>query len=74
MNALEMKIDEYIPQINPTIIASEKSLMLPVVNTNRETTANKVVTVVKTERVNVSDKDLFKISLKVFASGIILRL
>ena len=46
MNALEMKIDEYIPQINPTIIASEKSLMLPVVNTNRETTANKVVIVV----------------------------
>lgn len=69
-----MRIEEYIPQINPTIIASEKSLMLPVVNTNRETTANNVVIVVKTERVNVSESDLFKISLNVFASGIILRL
>ena len=58
---LEIKIEEYIPQIKPTIIAREKSLMLPLVKTNKETTANNVVTVVKTERVNVSDKDLFKI-------------
>ena len=64
-----MKIEEYIPQIKPTIIAREKSLILPLVNTNRETTANKVVTVVKTERVKVSLKDLFRISLKVLASA-----
>lgn len=74
INALEMKIEEYIPQSKPTIIAREKSLMLPVVKTNKETTANNVVIVVRTERVNVSLKDLFKISLKVLASGIILRL
>ena len=57
MNALEMKIEEYIPLIKPTINAKEKSLILPVVNTNIEITANNVVTVVKIERVNVSVND-----------------
>ena len=74
MKPLEIKIEEYAPLIKPTIRASEKSLMLPVVNTNRATTANKVVTVVKIERTNVSLKDLFKMSLKVFASVMNLRL
>ena len=57
INPLEMKIEEYIPLIKPTIKAREKSLMLPVVNTYKEITANKVVTVVKIERTNVSESD-----------------
>ena len=61
MKALEINIEEYIPLIKPTIKAKEKSLIEPVVNMKSERTANKVVTVVKTERVNVSDKALFKI-------------
>lgn len=74
MNALEIKIEEYIPLIKPTIKAKEKSLIEPVVKMKSDITANNVVTVVKTERVNVSDKDLFKISLNFFASGIIFKL
>ena len=74
MNALEIKIEEYIPIIKPTIKAKEKSLIEPVVKMKSDITANNVVTVVKTERVNVSDKDLFKISLNFFASGIIFKL
>ena len=74
MNPLEIKIEEYIPLIKPTIIARAKSLMLPVVNTYKETTANKVVTVVSTERRKVSDKDLLRIELNSFASGMYLRL
>ena len=74
MNPLEIKIEEYIPLIKPTIIARAKSLMLPVVNTYKEITANKVVTVVSTERRNVSDKDLLRIELNSFASGKYLRM
>ena len=74
MKALEINIEEYIPLIKPTIKAKEKSLIEPVVNMKSERTANKVVTVVKTERVNVSDKDLFKIVLKFLTSVIIFKL
>ena len=42
--------------------------MLPVVNTYNETTANKVVTVVKIERTRVSESDWFKIGVKDFTS------
>ena len=68
MNPLEIKIEEYIPLSKPTIKAKEKSLMLPVVNTYNETTANKVVTVVKIERTRVSESDWFKIGVNVFSS------
>lgn len=74
MNPLEMKIEEYIPLIRPTIIQRAKSLIEPVVNTYNETTANNVVTVVKTERVNVEFKAAFKMSLKFLASGMYLML
>ena len=57
-----MKIEEYAPLIKPTIKASAKSWIEPVVKRNNDTTANKVVTVVIIERLKVSDNEMFRMS------------
>ena len=49
-----MKIDEYVPETIPTIIAKAKSCRVAPPKTNSETTASRVVKLVARERVSTS--------------------